>query len=59
MIRYILENDLWFKEYALDYTNIATIIADDYQGPEELDGLFSGWDEDSSATSWTPGSTRA
>ena len=27
IIRYILENDLWFKEYALDYTNIATIIS--------------------------------
>ncbi len=46
IIRYILEKDLWFKEYALHYTNIATIIDERYQGPDELDGLFSGWDEE-------------
>ena len=34
MIRYILENDLWFKEYALDYTNISTIIEDESGTPE-------------------------
>ena len=26
IIRHILENDLWFREYALAYTNLATII---------------------------------
>lgn len=44
LIHYILENDLWFKEYVLNYTNFATIIDPRYQGPEELDGFFSGWD---------------
>jgi formate dehydrogenase major subunit len=24
VIRHILENDLWFRDYAMDYTNIAT-----------------------------------
>jgi formate dehydrogenase major subunit len=46
VIRYILENDLWFREYAMDYTNIATIISPDYRDPEQLDGVFSGWDEE-------------
>jgi formate dehydrogenase major subunit len=46
IIRYILENDLWFKEYALNYTNLATIIDQRYQGPDELDGKFSGWSEE-------------
>ena len=46
IIRYILENDLWFKEYTLNYTNLATIIDERYQGPDELDGKFSGWSED-------------
>ncbi|GAA0575850.1 formate dehydrogenase [Caenispirillum bisanense] len=46
IIRHILENDLWFRDYALAYTNIATIIDDRYQGPDELDGVFSGWDEE-------------
>ncbi len=46
IIRYILENDLWFKEYALNYTNIATIIGDNFKDAGELDGFFSGWDPD-------------
>src|SRR3954451_12331098 len=49
IIRFILENDLWFRDFVLAYTNIATIIEDSYQGPEENDGLFSGFDaEDNS-----------
>ena len=35
IIRYILEDDLWFREFALAYTNIATIIEDGYSDPEE------------------------
>ncbi len=46
IINYILENDLWFKEYALNYTNIATIISDEFKDASDLDGLFSGWDAD-------------
>lgn len=45
IIRYLLENDLWFKEYALNYTNLSTIIDERFQDTSELDGLFSGWDE--------------
>ena len=45
LIRYILENDAWFREYALHYTNIATIIGKDFQDTSELDGVFSGWNE--------------
>ena len=45
IIRYILENDLWFHEYALNYTNIAHIIEDGYLGPDDNDGVFSGFDE--------------
>lgn len=55
LIRYILENDRVFKEYAVAYTNLATIIDERFQGPAELDGMFSGWDESSKsykADSW-------
>ncbi len=45
VINYILERDLWFREYVLNYTNIASIIQPDFQDTEDLDGLFSGWDE--------------
>src|SRR3712207_1716818 len=43
IIRHVLENDLWFREFALHYTNLATIVGPDYQGPGELGGYFSGW----------------
>jgi formate dehydrogenase major subunit len=46
VIRHILENNLWFRDYVMDYTNIATIISPDYRDPEQLDGVFSGWDEE-------------
>ncbi len=44
LIHYVLENDLWFKEYALNYTNLSVIINDGYKDTSELDGLFSGWE---------------
>src|SRR5215831_1937273 len=46
LIRYIFEHDAWFKEYVLNYTNLATIIEEGFRDTSELDGLFSGWDED-------------
>jgi formate dehydrogenase major subunit len=57
IIRYILANDLWFKEWAMAYTNIATLISEKYQDPEQLDGLFSGFDETGSSykiDTWQP-----
>src|SRR4051812_6158988 len=44
IIRYILENDLWFREYVERYTNIATIIEEGFKSATEQDGVFSGWD---------------
>ena len=44
IIRYILENDLWFRDFAMAYTNIATIVNDAYGDPEQHDGVFSGFD---------------
>src|SRR3712207_541124 len=45
LIHYVLENELWFKEYVLHYTNAAAVIREGFEDTEELDGLFSGWDE--------------
>ncbi len=47
VIRYVIENERWFKEYVLAYTNAATIINDDFRDPEDLDGLFSGFNPES------------
>jgi formate dehydrogenase major subunit len=44
VINYVLENELDFREYVVAYTNAATIVGDDYADPEDLDGLFSGFD---------------
>ena len=49
IIRHLLENDLWFKEYALNFTNIATIIDDRFEDAEALDGFFSGWSKEKHA----------
>jgi len=44
MISYILANDLYFKEYIVNYTNATFLVNPDFKGPSELDGLFSGYD---------------
>lgn len=46
LINYILEHERWFKDYVLNYTNISTIIEDEFKDPSELDGYFSGWEAD-------------
>jgi formate dehydrogenase major subunit len=43
IVNYILTHDRWFKEFVQAYTNASTIINDDYLGPEELEGIFSGY----------------
>jgi len=45
IIRYILENERYFKEYVVHYTNAPVIISEDFKDTEDLDGLFSGWDK--------------
>ena len=42
LIRYVIENNKYFREYVVNYTNASTIINDDYKDSEDLDGVFSG-----------------
>lgn len=44
VVNYILQNEKYFREYVLAYTNAATILREDFQDTDELDGLFSGYD---------------
>ena len=46
LIHYVLENEKDFREYVVNYTNASIILRDDFQDTEDLDGLFSGWDEE-------------
>jgi formate dehydrogenase major subunit len=45
LINYVLTNGREFREYVQNYTNAATIIVDTFRDTEDLDGLFSGYDE--------------
>jgi formate dehydrogenase major subunit len=44
LIRHVIETDSYFREYVIPYTNAATIVGDEFQDTEDLDGLFSGFD---------------
>src|SRR5690242_2802209 len=46
IIRYILENERYFKDYVVNYTNAAAIINDDFRDADEGDGLFGGWNSE-------------
>ena len=46
LIRHVLDTGSYFKEYVLNYTNAATLVNEDFKGPEDLAGYFSGWDPD-------------
>jgi formate dehydrogenase major subunit len=41
LIRYVIENDRWFRDYVIPYTNAAVIVRDDFEDTEDLDGRFS------------------
>jgi formate dehydrogenase major subunit len=47
LIHYVLQSKRWntdpfFKEFVVNYTNVATIIDDQFRDTEDLDGVFSG-----------------
>jgi formate dehydrogenase major subunit len=51
LINYVLHSERWnsdpfFQEYVANYTNAATLISDEFQDTEDLDGLFSGYNPD-------------
>jgi formate dehydrogenase major subunit len=55
IVNYILENDRWFHDYVVRYTNAPVIINEDFQDTEDLAGFFSGWNPDKSqydVTTW-------
>jgi len=47
IIRHLLENNAYFRDYVVNYTNAATLIREDYRDTEDLDGLFSGYGPES------------
>ncbi len=55
VIKYILDNDLWFHEYVLNYTNAATLINPKFNF-DQTTGLFNGWDPETRSYSKEPDS---
>src|SRR5437016_2141841 len=43
LINYVIQNDRWFREYVLAYTNAATLVSDEFIDADELGGVFSGY----------------
>ncbi len=47
LINWVLQNERYFKEYVLNYTNAATLINTNFRDTEDLEGVFSGYNADS------------
>lgn len=45
LIKYIIDNNLYFKEYVVNYTDASFLVDPNFKTAEELDGVFSGYDE--------------
>ncbi|MGW2073016.1 formate dehydrogenase [Streptomyces sp. NPDC001953] len=46
IINHVLTEEKDFREYVLHYTNAATLVSEDFRDTEDLDGVFSGLDEE-------------
>src|SRR6266481_9567900 len=55
LINYVIQNEKYFREYIVHYTNAPTLLREDFRDTEDLDGFFSGWDPEKKqydATTW-------
>ena len=47
LIRHIIENNLFFRDYVVPFTNASCILREDFRDTEEgATGFFSGWNEE-------------
>ncbi len=44
LIKYIIDNNLYFKEYLVKYTDASFLVDPNFKLPEDLGGVFSGYD---------------
>ena len=50
IIRHVLENELFFREYVVNYTNASCILRPEFRdSSSEPSGYFSGWNEEKRA----------
>lgn len=46
MIKYILDKNLYFREYVINYTNAPFLVNAEFGGVADFDGVFSGYADD-------------
>ncbi len=46
LINYVLEQEKYFRDYVVNYTNAPVILTEDFADTEDLDGVFSGFDRE-------------
>ncbi len=51
MIRWMIENERYFKDYVVAYTNASYIVSEAFKDTEDLDGIFSGFEDGGYETS--------
>lgn len=44
LIKYIIDNGLYFKDYVVNYTDASFLVDPNFKLPDELEGVFSGYD---------------
>jgi formate dehydrogenase major subunit len=50
LVRHVIENELFFRDYVVHYTNASCILRDEFADTEDNgDGFFSGWNEEKRA----------
>jgi len=52
IIRYVIENERYFRDYVVHYTNAPTIVDEGFKDAEDLDGVFSGLDPQTGKYDW-------
>ena len=56
LINYVLRNGREFREYVQAYSNAASIVSADFVDTEDLNGVFSGWNDETGVydpSSWS------
>ncbi|AKV59861.1 formate dehydrogenase [Corynebacterium riegelii] len=57
VIKYVLDNELYFEDFVKAFTNASVIINEDFQDTEDLEGIFSGYDSQTGKydnSTWQP-----
>lgn len=50
LINWVLRNERYFKEYVVAYTNASYLVREDFKDTEDLEGLFSGFNQATDTT---------